>query len=169
MWSFSQVVRLGTIDVPKADLGSREHSASAMALLLFLSGMILGVFSGMLLGLVVLPRWQRRQQRQHEIDRRRALDHCGAYALWRGSFGAPRLRKEPEPKALVGTSHKVILCLFGSRTIGGREAAWVRRMTGRWWRAYALHQKFCAAALAVDVCDAHGGCVSLLPVWFYLA
>ena len=69
MWSFSQVVRLGTIDVPKADQGSREHSASAMALLLFLSGMILGVFSGMLLGLVVLPRWQRRQQRQHEIDR----------------------------------------------------------------------------------------------------
>jgi hypothetical protein len=34
MWSFSQVVRLGTIDVPKADQGSREHSASAMALLL---------------------------------------------------------------------------------------------------------------------------------------
>ena len=31
MWSFSQVVRLGTIDVPKADQGSREHSASAMA------------------------------------------------------------------------------------------------------------------------------------------
>jgi hypothetical protein len=90
MWSFSQVVRLGTIDVPKADQGSREHSASAMALLLFLSGMILGVFSGMLLGLVVLPRWQRRQQRQHEIDRRRALDHCGAYALWRGSVRAHR-------------------------------------------------------------------------------
>jgi hypothetical protein len=36
-------------------------------------------------------------------------------------------------------------------------------------RAYVLHQKFCAAALAVDVCDAHGACVSLLPVWFYLA
>jgi hypothetical protein len=36
-------------------------------------------------------------------------------------------------------------------------------------RAGVLHQKFCAAALVVDVYDAHGARVSLLPVWFYLA
>jgi hypothetical protein len=54
--------------------------------------------------------------------------------------------------------------------IGGREAAWVRRMTGRMVvRAGVLHQKFCAATLVVDVYDAHGARVLLLPVWFYLA
>jgi hypothetical protein len=84
MGSFSQVVRLGTIDVPRAGQGSREHNASAMALLLFLSGMLLGVFGGMLLGLVVLPRWQHQQQRQRELDTSSCNFTCSS---GRGSMG----------------------------------------------------------------------------------
>ena len=101
MWSFSQVVRLGTIDVPKADQGSREHSASAMALLLFLSGMILGVFSGMLLGLVVLPRWHGSSE--HEINHSHAITGTWESEVWETSW----VRCESTPQHAPGGSERI--------------------------------------------------------------
>ena len=57
------------LEIPRERGGSAEQGAQSSSMLLFLSGVIVSILLGLLLGSRVLQGWQGRQRRQRDIDR----------------------------------------------------------------------------------------------------
>jgi hypothetical protein len=57
------------LEIPRERVGNAEQGAPSSSMLLFLSGVIVSILLGLLLGSRVLQGWQGRQRRQRDIDR----------------------------------------------------------------------------------------------------